>query len=44
MAVKTYDMHLSTKGFGDRGLWHPDCDVWGKGCVRTDKTVRRESL
>lgn len=35
---------LSTKGFGDEGLWHPDLDVWGHGCTRTDATVWRAPL
>lgn len=35
---------LSTKGFGQAGLWDPDCQVWGQGCVRTDSTVWRAPL
>jgi len=35
---------LSTKGFGDEGLWDPDCDVWGKSGVRTDPEIYREYL
>ncbi len=31
---------LSTKGFGDKGVWREDCDVWGKGCERTGPVVR----
>jgi GT2 family glycosyltransferase len=35
---------LSTKGFGDEGLWHPDVDCWGRGCTRTDPEVYRAPL
>jgi GT2 family glycosyltransferase len=35
---------LSTKGFGREGLWDPDCDQWGKGCVRTRTEVKRMHL
>lgn len=35
---------LSTKGFGDEGLWHPDCDVWGRDCQRTTDEVWRAPL
>lgn len=35
---------LSTKGFGDEGLWHHDCDVWGRDCQRTDPQVWRAPL
>lgn len=32
---------LSTKGFGDQGLWHPDVNQWGRDCERTDSEVKR---
>jgi GT2 family glycosyltransferase len=35
---------LSTKGFGDEGLWHPDCDVWGHSGERTDPTIYQADL
>ncbi len=35
---------LSTKGFGDEGLWDPDCDCWGRNCTRTDPEVYRAPL
>lgn len=35
---------LSTKGFGDEGLWHPDCNQWGKDCERTDPEIKRMPL
>jgi len=35
---------LSTKGFGNEGLWHPDCSVWGHNCERTDPNVARMPL
>jgi GT2 family glycosyltransferase len=35
---------LSTKGFGDQGLWHPDLHVWGENCTRTDPNVWRAPL
>jgi GT2 family glycosyltransferase len=33
---------LSTKGFGEDGLWEPDCDVWGNDCERTRGVFRAE--
>jgi GT2 family glycosyltransferase len=42
--ARAHWVKLSTKGFGDAGLWHPDCDVWGKDCERTDPNIWRESL
>lgn len=35
---------LSTKGFGNEGLWDPDLDQWGRGCTRIDETVWRAPL
>lgn len=35
---------LSTKGSPEEGLWHPDVDVWGKGCTRTDPQIKRFPL
>ena len=35
---------LSTIGFGDEGLWHPDVDCWGNNCTRTDPNVYRAPL
>ena len=35
---------ISTKGFGEEGLWHPDVDCWGNNCVRTDPVVYRAPL
>jgi GT2 family glycosyltransferase len=35
---------LSTKGFGDEGLWDPDLHVWGENCTRTDPNVFRAPL
>lgn len=35
---------LSTKGFGDKGLWEPDVDVWGRSGIRTDPEVFQAPL
>jgi len=35
---------LSTKGFGDQGLWDPDLDCWGRTGTRTDPNVFRHHL
>lgn len=35
---------LSTKGFGEEGLYDPDVDVWGRSGVRTDPEVWRAPL
>jgi len=29
---------------GDGGLWDPDCNVWGKDCVRTTKEIHQAPL
>jgi len=42
--ARPYWNKLSTKGFGDQGLWHPDCDVWGKTGERTDEEVYQANL
>ena len=35
---------LSTKGFGEQGLWDPDLDCWGRTGVRTDPKIFRHHL
>lgn len=35
---------LSTKGFGDEGLWDPDIHIWGEDCTRIDPNVWRAPL
>ena len=29
---------------GEGGLWDPDCNVWGKDCVRTTKEIYQAML
>jgi GT2 family glycosyltransferase len=43
-AARTDWNKISTKGFGEEGLWHPDVDCWGNNCERTDKEVWRAPL
>jgi hypothetical protein len=35
---------MSTKGFGDEGLWHPDVNQWGQDCKRTRDWIYRAPL
>lgn len=42
--ARDYWNKLSTKGFGDQGLWDPDCDIWGREGERIDKNVWRAPL